>query len=131
MEFKIKRGDTDYTPAFVNYLDKFAPAGTDGGGYKNTDSDKINLYYGPDIVIPQIQKAFPDLGLVVTKYSDDEIQVKIPGSKASPLILEVDLYQTANQGKAISDLMTYIQNNTPKSLVNDIGKKKRLEVYNR
>jgi hypothetical protein len=50
--------------------------------------------------------------------------VKIPGSKASPLILEVDLYQTANQGKAISDLMTYIQNNTPKSLVNDIGKKK-------
>ena len=119
-----KRGDTDYTPAFVNYLDKFAPAGTDGGGYKNTDSDKINLYYGPDIVIPQIQKAFPDLGLVVTKYSDDEIQVKIPGSKASPLILEVDLYQTANQGKAISDLMTYIQNNTPKSLVNDIGKKK-------
>jgi len=115
-------GAADYSAPFANYLDKFAPAGTDGGGYKKADSDKINLYYGPDIVIPQIQKAFPELGLVVTKYDNKRIQVKIPGSKTSPLILEVDLYLNANQGKAISDLMDYIQDNTPKSKVDALGK---------
>jgi len=123
-----REGTADYTAPFANYLDKFAPAGTDEGGYKTADSGKINLYYGPDIVIPQIKKAFPDLGLVVTKFSGDEIEVKIPGSKAPSLILEVDLYQTSNQGEAISALMNYIEQNTPKSLINKIGKKKGWEA---
>lgn len=118
-----RRGDVDYTSSFANYLDKFAPAGTDRGGYTTSNSSKINLYYGPDVVIPQIKKAFPELGLVVTKYSGDKIQVKIPGSKASPLILEVDLYRTDNQGLAISALMDYIQQNTPKAKVDELGGK--------
>jgi hypothetical protein len=118
---KDRRGDVDYTASFATYLDKFAPAGTDSGGYKTKESSKINLYYGPDIVIPQIKNAFPELGLIVTKYSGDEIQVKIPGSKAAPLILEVDLYQTSNQGEAISTLMNYIQQNTPKATVDKLG----------
>lgn len=118
-----RRGDVDYTSSFANYLDKFAPAGTDRGDYTTKDSSKINLYYEPEIVIPQIKKAFPELGLVVTKYSGDEIQVKIPGSKAAPLILEVDLYRTSKQGEAISALMNYIQQNTPKAKVDELGGK--------
>ena len=50
--------------------------------------------------------------------------MKIPGSKKEALTLEVDLYQTSNQGEAISALMNYIQQNTPKSLVDEVGKKK-------
>jgi len=119
-----RRGDVDYSAPFTNYLDKFAPAGTDTGGYSKPDSSKINLWYGPDIVIPQIKKAFPELGLVVTKLSGNKIQVKIPGSKKEALTLEVDLYQTSNQGKGITELMNYIQQNTPKSLINEIGKQK-------
>jgi len=120
---KDRRGDVDYTSSFATYLDKFAPAGTDNGGYTTATSSKINLYQEPDIVIPQIKKAFPDLGLVVTKESKDKIKVTIPGSNAAPLILEVDLYKTSNQGEAISALMNYLQQNTPKAKVDELGGK--------
>jgi len=114
----------DYSAPFANYLDKFATPGTDTGGYSTPTSSKINFWYGPDIVIPQIKKAFPDLNLVVTKLSNSKIQVKIPGSKKEALELEVDLALNKNQGNAISQLMEYLQNNTPKSLIKEIGEKK-------
>ena len=114
----------DYSAPFANYLDKFATPGTDTGGYSTPTSSKINFWYGPDIVIPQIKKAFPDLNLVVTKLSNNKIQVRIPGSKKEALELEVDLYQNSNQGKNASALMEYLQNNTPKSLIKEIGEKK-------
>lgn len=123
--FKVKRAGVtpskDYSVAFDNYLnDSFAEPGTNRDNYTLPSSEKVNLYNNADIVVPQLKNAFSNLNLIIRKVSDNQVQIKVPGTNAEKTF-SVNLSNERNQKAVIKEMVKLIEENTPKATVSKLG----------